>query len=355
MTFPTLFKITPEPFGLDLSDRSIKVANLSKKKGRFYLENFGEETVEEGLMEDGVIISEKKLALRIAKAVSNLKTGSSGRRYVACSLPEQKSFLHIAQLERIKKEEIEEAIQREIEANIPMKLADVYFDWEIIPSFQKSSEHFDILISAAPRDLVDSYNRLFVEAGLVPFSFEPESLALTRCLVKKGVKDMPVLIIDLGHTRTSFIIYAGGGIRFTSSMQISGNMMTENIKRDLAIDQNEAERLKKKVGLDRDMDKRVFEAIIPAITDLKQQIGKYMDFYSSHESHIHNGKPSISGILLAGGGACMRGLAEHLASSLKISVEIADPFVNIAAPPRAEKKSVCGEFIKYATAFGLAS
>ncbi len=347
----SVFKITPEPFGLDLSDRSIKIAKFSRKKTGVYLENFGERSIEEGLVSDGVIVSEKKVARVVAELAGNLKNGAIHSRYAACSLPEQKSFLHVVELPKIKKEEIKEAIQWEIEANIPMNLADVYFDWEIIPSLAKSAEHLDILVSAAPRDLVDSYNRLFAEAGLIPFSFEPESLALTRCLIKKGIQGGPVLIVDLGHTRTSFIIYAGGSIRFTSSIQISGNIMTENITRDLKIDLREAEILKQKVGLDKAKDKRVFEAIMPAVTDLKEQMGNYLDFYSGHALHLHNGKPEVTKILLSGGGACLNGIDDYLSSSLKIPVEMADPFINIAASPKTGPRS---EFIKYATAFGLA-
>lgn len=351
MNFPTLVKITPEPFGLDLSDRSIKIAKFSKKKTGVYLENFGERSIEEGLVADGVILSEKKLASEVAELAGSLKNGAISSRYAACSLPEQKSFLHVVELPKIKKEEIKEAIQYEIEANIPMKLADVYFDWEIIPSLAKSTGHLDVLVSAAPRDLVDSYNRLFVEAGLVPLSFEPESLALVRCLIKRGMQGGPVLIVDLGHTRTSFIIYAGGSIRFTSSVQISGNIMTENIKRDLKIGVREAEMLKQKVGLDKSNDKRVFEAIMPAVTDLKEQISKYLNFYSDHTSHLHSGKSEVTRILLSGGGACLKGLDDYFSSSLKIPVEIADPFINVTASPKAGARC---EFTKYATVFGLA-
>lgn len=345
--FPKLFKITSESFGLDLSDRSIKIAKLSKRGAGFVLENFGKLALEEGLINDGAIVSEKRLAAMIIKSIGKLKSGKIPSKYVSCSLPEQKSFLRVIQLPQVEEGEIEDAIRWEIEANIPMKLSDVYFDWQIIPALHKKVSHFDILVSSAPRDLVDSYTKLLIKAGLKPLSLEPESLAIARCLIKSGISEKPVLIVDLGQTHTSFIIYAGYGIRFSSSTPISGNMITEGIMRNSKISLEKAEHLKREVGFDQN-NGEVFEVIAPILTDLKEQIEKYLDFYSEHEAHIHDGKLGISKILLSGGGARLKGLDKYLGSVLKLPVSIADPFVNIRNP-FFEKD----DFIKYATAFGL--
>jgi len=344
MAFEKLLKITPEPFALDLSDRSIKIAKLSKNKGRFVLEKFSETAVKEGLLKDGEIVSEGDLSRIITKAVSDSKVKG---RYVSCSLPDQKSFLRVIQLPHARKEEIQDAIRWEVEANIPMKLDEVYFDWQILPPLHDKVEHFDILVSAAPRDLVDSYIKLFAGAGLKPISFEMESLATARCLIKEGSSEQPVLIADLGRSGMNFIIYAGRGIRLASYSQISGDAITENISRDLKVSKAEAEKLKIKSGFSK-KNKKVFEASVPIMTDLKQQIKKYLDFYSGHRSHVHDGKFGISKILLCGGGAKLKGIEEYLSSSLDLPVEIADPFTNVKKP--SSKKE---EFIRYTTAIGL--
>ena len=364
MVFKKLLKITPDPFALDLSDRSIKIAKLSKSRDGFVLEKFSETAIKEGLLKDGEIVSGGELARLIARPV--LSFNAEGR-YVSCSLPEQKSFLRVIQLPRAKEEEIRDAIRWEVEANIPMRLDEVYFDWQILPPLYDKIKHFDILVSAAPRDLVDSYIKLFADAGLKPISFEMESLATARCLIKGGLSEQPVLIVDLGRSGTNFIIYAGHGIRLASYSQISGDTITENMSRDLKIDFKQAEKLKKEVGFSaqggfqpeadgpKDQssglsleNKKVFEASVPIMTDLKQQIKKYLDFYSGHKSHVHDGKPGISKILLCGGGAKLKGIEEYLSSSLGIPVETGDPFTNVKRP-----SSQKGEFVKYTTAIGL--
>jgi len=353
--FNNLFKITPEPFGLDLSDRSVKIAKLSRKKGKLFLENFGEASIKEGLMENGVILSDTKLADVIRASLNGLKMGALKTAYASCSLPEQKTYLRVVQLPKMSKKETEEAIQWEVEANIPVALNDAYFDWEVISPLRKSIDHLDILISAAPRDLIDSYTELFRKAGIKPLSFEPESLAIARCLIKGGISEKPALIVDLGQTRTNFIIYAGRGLRFTSSVEISEDIMTANIARSMGINIEEAEKLKKEIGMNRDENEKVFEAIVPVMTDLKEQINKYMDFYMEHAAHVHSGGEAIAKVLLSGGGARLKGIEKYLTTALRVPVEIASPWINILEPPLRETPELSYlESIRYATALGLA-
>lgn len=363
MIFPTLFKITPEPFGLDLSDESIKIAKLSKRKGGLLLENFGEAPLPSGVMEEGVIVSPAEILKALEDLLRGLGILPHKNAYAACSLPEPKTYVRVVQLPKVKEGEIKEAIQWEIEANVPLPLKDLYFDWEIIPPLHPSpplgagqrAEHLDILVSAVSRSLVDSYIALFGKARLRPFSFEPESVALSRALVRGGIAEKPVLIVDLGQTRTNCMIYAGAGLRFTSSIQISGNGMTENVKRALGVSREEAERLKKEVGLDREKDGRVFEAVLPALTALKDQIREYMDFFAGHVTHIHDGKFGVTNILLAGGGASLKGLTTYLSLSLGVPVMRADPWRNILASPLKETpKLPHEESIRYGTVLGLA-
>lgn len=354
MNFPTLFKIIPEPFGLDISDESIKIVKLRWHTGGLFLENFGEVSLEKGTMQDGAVILENKAQEALQDLLKRLHVGAGKNSYVACSLPEPKTYVRVVQLPKVKEGEIKEAIQWEVEANVPLPLKDLYFDWEIIPPLHAQAEHLDILVSAAPRVLVDSYISLLKKARLQPFSFEPESVALSRALVRGGIAEKPMLIVDLGQTRTTCMIYAGAGLRFTSSIQISGNGMTENIKRAFGVSYEEAERLKKDVGIDR-KDDRVFEAVLPALSALRDQIKEYMNFFAGHVTHIHNGKSGVTGVLLAGGGAGLKGLTTYLSMSLGVPVARGDPWVNILEMPLKETpKLPYDASMRYGTALGLA-
>lgn len=357
MTFPVLFKITPGPFGLDLSDRSIKIAQLSRRRGTFFLENFGEAIFEEGLVENGKILARDMLAARVRSAVQAIPLTSS---YAACSLPEQETYLRVIQLPRMKPEELREAVQWEVEQNIPIHLSEAYFDWEVVPSLNNNEskkggvDHFDILVSAAPRALVDSYVELFEQAGLKVFALEPESVALARSLIPKNSYQPPLLIVDFGRTRIRFIIYAGGSIRFTSFVHTPDTSFLDIIIRTLGVDVKEANRLLEEVGLDEEQDKRVYEALIPALTDYQQQIQKYMNFFATLEPHVHGNVPGISKIILSGGGSWLKGIEKYFTTTLGIPVEVGNPWVNILQTPLRETPELpFKDSIRYATSLGL--
>src|SRR3989344_9267089 len=122
MALNNLFKIIPEPFGLDISDRSFKVAKLAKRGDGLVLKSFGSSDIDEGIVEDGVILDEDKLAISIKQGLKKIKNWPSSLNYVSCSLPEQKTYLRIIQLPKMSNEDMKDALQWEIEANIPISI-----------------------------------------------------------------------------------------------------------------------------------------------------------------------------------------------------------------------------------------
>ena len=60
-------------FGIDLSDWSIKIANLEKRGDGFFLAGFGRQEIKEGLIEEGQIKNESELLKTLAAAVKNVQ------------------------------------------------------------------------------------------------------------------------------------------------------------------------------------------------------------------------------------------------------------------------------------------
>ena len=263
-------------------------------------------------------------------------------------MPEQHAFVRVIQLPKMKLAEAKEAVKWEAEANIPMSIEEVYLDWQTIKPIVKSPDHLDVLINAAPKDLVGDYVEAIRGAGLIPMALEIESMATARSLVKGEFSHKPILIVDLGFTRTSFIIFLGHVLRFTTSAQVSNQQMINAIAKSLKVKEEEAKKLKFKIGLAKTKkDDRVFNALLPSLNELVQAIQKYIVFYREHAD--------ISKIILCGGGANLRGLPQFLSTRLKIPVVCGNPWVNILKPPVKEIPELSyKESLSYATALGLA-
>jgi len=352
--------LQPEAFGLDISDVSLKIANLERRGGDLNLASIGETQIKEGIIRNGEIKDKETLIKNIKRAIAEVRGKKIGTKYVVASLPEEKSFLQVIQMPKILKEDLKSAVIFEAENYIPLPIEEVYLDSQIVEPVVDHLDHYDVLISALPKKTVDPYVECFKAAGLKPLAFEIESLSIARALVKDELTSFPVLLIDLGATRTSFIIFSGHSLRFTFSIPVSSEKFTESIARSMKIDPKEAEKLKIKYGLQTSATKEggdVFDALIPPLTDLIEQIKKCLDYYQSHSGHEHlppNGQ-NVKKVFLCGGGTNLKGLPLLLSQQLELPVEIGNPWINIFDEKKKEKPRIpLEESLKYTTAIGLA-
>ncbi|OGZ26984.1 MAG: hypothetical protein A2365_02675 [Candidatus Nealsonbacteria bacterium RIFOXYB1_FULL_40_15] len=342
---PKFLELDPESFGLDISDRSLKFARL-KKKGRFFkLISWGETELKEGIIKDGEILDEAGLAEAIKRGMEKIKGFPLDTKNVIACLPESKAFLQVIKMPRMAKKDLEEAVLLEAENYIPLPIEKSYLDFQAVVSPEKS-DTMEVLIAAISQKTANSYYSSLRKSGLFPQAMEVESQSIARALIKNGISD-PLMIIDFGKSNTSFIIYSGNTIRFTSSIPVSSEMITEDISNALKIGWEEAEKMKIKYGLEK---KRIAKAVEPSIKQLVSDIKKYLSYYK----HRKIGPEKIDKVLLAGRGANLLGLSEEISSAVKIPVETGNPWVNIAP----EFKEIPGlsfkESIGYTVAFGLA-
>ncbi|KPJ71818.1 hypothetical protein AMJ50_00710 [Parcubacteria bacterium DG_74_3] len=349
--------LKPEIFGLDISDLSLKIIKLKKRRKGLDLASIGEVEIKPGIIKEGEIKKEEDLVKILRESPAQVKGQVLKTKYVIASLPEEKAFLQVIKMPRMPEEDLKSAVVYEAENYIPLPIEGVYLDSQIVPPVDHLKE-LEVLIAALPKKIVDSYVSCIKKAGFQLVSLEIESLAIARALVKDEFSTSPLLLIDLGATRTSFIVFSGRSVRFTSSIPVSNQIFTEIIAKTLNTNLAEAEKLKITRGLERKMGKReVFEALVPALTDLTQQIKRCIGYYQTHASFEHlpaDGK-EISKVLLCGGGANLKGLPELLSSELKIPVEIGNPWINILPEFKKEKSKLSLETsLSYTTAFGLA-
>ena len=351
--------LNPEAFGLDISDLSLKLIKLRKRGDFLTLASFGEMKITPGVIEAGEIKDEEALAKIIKESISRVKGEKIRTKYVVCSLPEEKAFLQIIQMPLMKEEELQRAVYFEAENYIPLPIEEVYLDFQTVKPVINHLDHLDVLLTAMPKKIIDPYITSLKKAGLVPKILELESQAIARALVKNFVSPPPLLLIDFGATRTSFILFSGYSLRFTSSISTSSQKFTDAIAKNLGIDLNEAEKLKIIHGLEKkdEVGEKIFEILSFRLRDLVKQIKTCLFYYHTHIHHEHlplDGK-DIEKIFLCGGGANLKGLANFLALELKIPVELGNPWVNILPEPLKEVPELSYEkSLAFTTALGLA-
>lgn len=340
--------------GLDISDRSIKYARF--EDGRTgWLTHWGEEQIAEGIVVEGRIEKEQELAavLRGLAARFGSKWQPMG---VAVSLPEEKSFLRLLQMPRVKEEEIAGALRWQIEGQIPLPAEDLSYDYQVIEPFAGTTDHLDVVITAYPKAIVESYVRVLKEGGLQPVALELESQAIARAVLPPARTPDAAIVVDMGRNRTSIAVCAAGSVLFTATLAVGGRALEEEIARVLSVSADEAVRIKKEEGLLKSArGGAVHRALLPLMETLAGELTRTIAYYEDRISHIHGGTPGIARIVLSGGDANLLGLDTYLASRVHIPVEAAEPLrMPEGAAPYPIPAMPKNESLAFAAAIGLA-
>ncbi|PIS42461.1 MAG: hypothetical protein COT24_03395 [Candidatus Kerfeldbacteria bacterium CG08_land_8_20_14_0_20_40_16] len=340
-------------FGLDISDRTLRAVSLTRKGKMISVNSINEITLPAGLIEGGEILKSDALVPYLKKLLQDAKPHKiKGKDTIAC-LPEHQSFIKVIQVPKKNGQLQPSLIKSEVANHIPFPIEEMYLDWQIIKEQAgPNAKKLNVLVGAAPKNIVDVYQETLKKANLVPIILEIESIAIARSLVSFDLKNSNVgsLIIDFGLDRTSFIIFDKNLIQFTSGITtISGNRMTDVISKNLSLSQAEGEKAKKLAGLDPRIGKgKVALALQQVVDDLLSKIREIISFYKEH----YPGGNQINKIILAGGGSNLKLLDRVLFQSLKITTQRGDSLTNLG------KKNITFLTGKnqssFATAIGLA-
>lgn len=341
--------------GLDISDQSVKYFKFHSN-AFLEVEFFGEIPIREGIIVNGEIRKEEELKTLFSSWL--LREGKKLRSaFVVVSLPEEKSFLRLIQLPKVEREKVGSAVRWEIEANIPLSPEELAYDQEVIESLSDYSDHIDVVVTAFPKKIVESYVRVLKGVGLMPSVLELESQAVVRAVSSDIGAHSAKVIVDMGRTRTGIMVISGGAIIFTKTVEVGGKIFEENIARAMGLSLEKACLIKKETGLDKKAyEGKVFSALIPACEVLAVEIRRAIGYYRDGAGHTHGVRPDVDLLLLVGGDANLYGLATYLSSALKIEARPSDPFASFRKrsarslfPPMPKNQALA-----FATAIGLA-
>ncbi len=343
--FPTPKFLTVPSFGLDISDESIKYTELISSSKGLKLGRYGECQIPLGVIESGKITNLPKMEEILTSLRKEKKIKS-----VRVSLPEEQVYLFEFRLEKSGLENIRESIELSLEEHIPIPAQDAIFDYEILSEDERS---FNIQVSAIPKNIIDEYLSIFKNSGIGVRSFELEAQAISRAVVGKNDEDT-YMIVDFGKKRTGIFIVSRGIVMFTSTLDVGGSSLTSMIQKSFKISFEEAEKMKKKYGLERNSgNEELFSVLLNSISILRDEIVKHFIYWHTHKDGDKD-RPLIKKIILCGGDANLIGLAEYFSVSTKNTIEMANVWVNIMNTEKYIPEINFEQSLTYAAALGLA-
>ena len=204
-----------------------------------------------------------------------------------------------------------------------------------------------MLITAAPKTLVEKYLAIFKYAKLNLLSLETESFALARALV--GADSATVMIIDLGAVSTDIMIIENGVPVISRSIDVGGQTITTALCEHLGVDEKRAEQFKRDVGMSQGQQEtegmsRMIESTFQSVVN---EIHYSLDLYRNRN------KGSVEKVILAGGSSFLVGVSDYLERVLSLPVYIGDAWQQVSYPE--ELRSVLSELApRFSIAIGLA-
>jgi type IV pilus assembly protein PilM len=304
--------------GVDIGTSYIKAVQVTHDQNKV-LDTYGIVNISSQISIDNTESSIRDTAALLSNLLKQARI--SAKRCVA-SLPNASVFTSVIDLPNMTEEELSSAMQFEAKKYVPLALSEIDLSWSIIS--HEDNNTIKVLLIAVPKQVKQTYMRIFELAGLRLEIIEIEALALIRSLILDAGKNS--VIIDIGAKATGINIVRSGLLQLTRNVNVGGDTMTDRIAQSLNITPARAEQFKKDFGISE--SEFMPEAIKPVLATIKNEVTQLIGIYRSHGLPIDN-------IVMVGGGSQLPGITEGF-KDLGIPLTLGNPLNNVAFPKASE-------------------
>jgi type IV pilus assembly protein PilM len=159
-------------------------------------------------------------------------------------------------------------------------------------------------------------------------AIDTESFALIRSLV--GKDKSPIMVVDMGSSRTSITIVEKGIPFLSRSINVGGTAVTRRIMEQMKVNEQDAERVKTDLESLPGADAGAIPAVLsPVMQPILHEIKYAISLYSHME--LTESK-RVEKIILTGGSAHLPSLPEYLSAQLNMNCYRGDPWARVAYP-----------------------
>jgi len=302
--------------GLDIGNYSIKAVEIVNTFKTYEVTHFYETIVPQIFGIDSENIATTILKQMLSEneiQVDKIYTALSGL-YVS---------MRIFHLPNVKKRNIPLVVQNELEGQSPFPFEEALLDQQILEIKDGISS---VLTVVCRRDHVEAYLNGLKSVNIEPKIIDVDYLSFMNLYNYLDLdKDKCSLLVDVGHVKTSLLLFNKGRLIIARTLQMGGRNVTEFLRKTLDISYAEAQRLKHRVGrldyaaakddlTEDDDDTAVAKKICVAVDELIREIIRTLHAFKAQE------KISPHFVTVMGGGSVLRNFPEYLSKVLEIPV-----------------------------------
>ncbi len=365
MQFPSFSRIFQKEeksiLGIDIGSSAIKIVQLRKKGETAVLETYGELAL--GPYAGGSVGQATNLPKeKIIEALNDLlkeKEVNVSTKSCALAIPFSSSLMSLIEVPEVGPKELQNLIPIEARKYIPLPMSEVSLDWSLIPKdfveiednpeggpvlAKPREKTLDVLLVAIHNAVLQKYDAIVKASGLSATFYEIEIFSTMRAALDETIA--PVMIFDMGAASTKLYVVERGIVRLSHTINRGSHDITIAIAKSLGLPIDQAEVMKRSVGLTDSGDKDMKDIVHLSLEYIFAEANRViLNFERKYNKNLKK-------ILFVGGGSALKGLATLAQESFETPVEMSDPFSKTETPAFLENvlKDTGPEF---AVAIGL--
>ncbi len=321
--------------GIDIGSSSIKVVQLKRRGETAVLETYGELSLGPyggATIGQSVNLPTEKIVAAMNDLLSEKEVAITTRT-CGIAIPFRASLLSVIELPDVSRKELESIVPIEARKYIPVPVSEVAIDWSIIPPAENEDEQkegdkkktVEILLVAIHNNIINQYREIIEKTSLNAKFFEIEVFSSIRAILE-GVQG-PVMVFDMGASTTKLYLIDRGIVEYSHTINRGSQEITANIARILNVSTEEAEVMKRSVGMGKvSSGADLSEAVTLVADHIFSEANRFLFAYQ--KKHNRN----IKSVFLVGGGSALKGFSELASQNFKVEVISGNPFEKIEVP-----------------------
>ncbi|MBE7493249.1 MAG: type IV pilus assembly protein PilM [Planctomycetes bacterium] len=332
-------------WGIELGTSSVKAVKLSGDGGGVSLETFNIISLSDYGLGSGVSREE---ALAGALASLRVAEGIKKGEQVFVSLTGQNALGRIISLPPVPKDRVRETIQNEARSQIPIKLEEAVWDYQIIEDSEGEDE-LKVNLYAAKKEVVQQLLDACDSAGLQITGMQVAPLGIYNYIKYEfddAVADSCVAI-DIGADNTD-VVLIDGQKTYVRVVPVAGNEITKALRARFKLSVEDAEKLKRNAAKSKDAA-AVFEAMKPPLKDMVGEIYRAVGFYKNQ-----NEAANISKLVMMGNGSKLLNIKKFFEQQLQYEVHKVEAPQRVTLSRNVDPGEVQNTIQSLTVAIGLA-
>jgi len=322
-----------KPFiGLDMGHYSIKAVQAERHSNGWRLTRLMEVPTPKDAIKDGVVVDVHAVSYAIKDLIAENKLQIGG---VHLGVAGGSVMVRNVRIPKMSEATLRKSIKFEASRYVPTTAEESFIEFEI--AGHSEDNQMDVIVVAAPKELVSSRIQVIEALGLEVESVDIEVFAGYRSLIEADPSQDWVsstfCLVDIGSISSKLSVIQQGAFVMTRSIPGGGSVLTEALKNYFKLSDADAESGKAQLDVSVLTDSTApienppLRVIQPHLDDLIREVRRSLNYHQSQLAEP-NSANQVSYVLLTGGGARMPGLARYVEHKLGIKTLTAGVFNN---------------------------